>query len=119
MEGHDATAPTPGGADSPAKYDRWAMADRTPAPSPRGTTPAGTAPPGTAGPGTASQPLLADQSGPGATGAPVAGWGENRFINRELSWLDLAERMLERAADDDVPLLERGPVPGTLLRGAR
>ncbi|MHB8497156.1 MAG: polyphosphate kinase 1 [Acidimicrobiales bacterium] len=38
---------------------------------------------------------------------PSSGAAVARFINRELSWLDFAERLLHRADDPRVPLLER------------
>ena len=34
-------------------------------------------------------------------------YGAQRFLNRELSWLDFADRLLDLAADEDQPLLER------------
>jgi polyphosphate kinase len=41
------------------------------------------------------------------TEAPIAGFPDDRFINRELSWLDFGSRLLDLAADDDLALLER------------
>ena len=38
---------------------------------------------------------------------PVAELRDDRFINRELSWLDFGARLLDLAADSSLPLLER------------
>jgi polyphosphate kinase len=50
----------------------------------------------------------AGPSDPGGTAdetAPLL--AEDRFINRELSWLEFGERLLDLAADGRIPLLER------------
>jgi polyphosphate kinase len=51
-----------------------------------------------------------DQTGPEQTGpeqTPGEALPEDRFLNRELSWLDFNARVLALAEDPDVPLLER------------
>ncbi|MDA0338039.1 MAG: RNA degradosome polyphosphate kinase, partial [bacterium] len=42
------------------------------------------------------------------------GDGPDAFINRELSWLDFAHRVLELAHDQDLPLLERVKFAGIM-----
>jgi len=58
-----------------------------------------------------SDPLVTTSKAPAA--APADGGTmpetrpEDRFINRELSWLDFGTRLLHLAADDRIPLFER------------
>src|SRR5690242_18368368 len=50
----------------------------------------------------------APESPPAATSAPpVDALPEDRYLNRELSWLDFNARVLALAADPSLPLLER------------
>ncbi|MGH9298192.1 MAG: RNA degradosome polyphosphate kinase, partial [Acidimicrobiales bacterium] len=49
----------------------------------------------------------ADVMAPAETQAGVVPADEERFLNRELSWCDFADRLLDLAEDDGVPLLER------------
>lgn len=69
---------------------------------------------GTAQPATSARPGT-PQSGDAAPGAPPAATSravdnalpEDRYLNRELSWLDFNARVLALAADPSLPLLER------------
>ncbi len=70
---------------------------------------------------TATETRPATAGGPGDNGGSSAGtaatasdgrhaverFGPQRFLNRELSWLDFADRLLDLAADGREPLLER------------
>ena len=38
---------------------------------------------------------------------PAAGTGAERYLNRELSWLDFNDRVLQLAEDESLPLIER------------
>ncbi len=49
-----------------------------------------------------AQQLCASSDPPGP-----AGFGPDRFLNRELSWLEFADRLLDLASDPRRPLLER------------
>src|ERR1700730_4332459 len=50
----------------------------------------------------------APEAPPAATAGPVAdALPEDRYLNRELSWLDFNARVLALAADTSLPLLER------------
>ncbi len=54
-----------------------------------------------------SPSLVADRSEDFNSGEPELASAPERFVNRELSWLDFDERVLALACDPDVPLLER------------
>lgn len=47
----------------------------------------------------------------------IESYGSTRFINRELSWLDFASRVLDLAEDKTVPLLERAKFLAILSGG--
>ncbi|MGD0742394.1 MAG: polyphosphate kinase 1 [Acidimicrobiales bacterium] len=58
----------------------------------------------------ATEPLIEDaRRQPAPLAAPVdrESFGPARYLNRELSWLDFARRVLELADDSSLPLLER------------
>ena len=64
--------------------------------------------PGVPSPGQQLGPLDANQAA-GATlsGAPLALEDPTLYLNRELSWLEFNQRVLDEACDPSVPLLER------------
>ncbi|NNN19845.1 MAG: polyphosphate kinase 1 [Acidimicrobiaceae bacterium] len=51
------------------------------------------------------------------SGSQLEGFGSSRFMNRELSWLDFALRVLDLAEDKTVPLLERAKFLAILSEG--
>ncbi len=58
--------------------------------------------------GSESRDALATASNaPADDRTPALSRPEDRFINRELSWLDFGTRLLHLAADDRIPLFER------------
>jgi polyphosphate kinase len=98
-------------------WDRWhdgpTVTDRSaPAPSTTpvlarqrgdqgGTVPDGAVPAGTVSTGTGQPPVS------GTPRPEPGGLRPDRFINRELSWLDFGDRLLTLAADARLPLFER------------
>ncbi len=62
---------------------------------------------------------FADAEFAGETTEPVSPreFGPDRFLNRELSWLDFAERLVELAEDGSAPLLERAKFLGIFSSG--
>ncbi|MDA8290270.1 MAG: polyphosphate kinase 1 [Actinomycetota bacterium] len=62
-----------------------------------------------------------DEGEPGSTHAArrePEEFGSARFLNRELSWLDFAARVLDLAADPETPLLERAKFLAIFATGA-
>jgi polyphosphate kinase len=69
--------------------------------------PGPTAPPTGARTATAASAAAVPVSPPARTLAPVSELPDDRYLNRELSWLDFNARVLALAEDESQPLLER------------
>ena len=50
---------------------------------------------------------ISEQVGPEGAATRIAGFGPGRFFNRELSWLNFNKRVMEEAANERHPFLER------------
>src|SRR6202000_955504 len=96
--GSTANDPSPGGGSTP---HRWGMIARVTDIEAPDTTAATDSP---AGPAAASAPGAPPATTAAAVENPLP---EDRYINRELSWLDFNARVLALAEDTSLALLER------------
>ncbi|OZM81761.1 RNA degradosome polyphosphate kinase [Pseudonocardia sp. MH-G8] len=94
---HAASSTLPAGTSAPA--ERAAPGPAAPATGVRTANP----PTGSASSAAAAVPV----SPPARTPAPVSELPDDRYFNRELSWLDFNARVLALAEDPSQPLLER------------
>jgi polyphosphate kinase len=57
--------------------------------------------------GATAEPSVSSSLGADAAASPTTGPFDDRFVNRELSWLQFNERVLDLVAEVGIPLLER------------